>query len=610
MYNVSTEYKEQIQKQIRNPSFMRIDFSISNQDATDGAIITSTDGEPYSDTSVLLNNLDITKTYDTLELNRFVLDGDRLFLDVGPVTQQGFVSESKSIWDCTFPNEPKFRVEYDDYYELSGLTLRFDADQKDYCSIYRIELFQDTTPVFSKVVNNDEVNSVYEQGLPLHNIMEIAFIRTSLPYRKVRVNAINLGVTKRIEDDILLNATHDRKVDLLSTVLPKGDFKFKFLDVNRDYDPDNPVGVYSFLDELQPVKFQYGYELDDGTVEWVLGGSNYTTGEITLDSNGSLPNVTINTKNVINYLNEIYNSGVYSGTPRTLTSLATEVLDYTGFPYELDPSLDLYSTTTPIPRLPIREILQLIANAAMCVLDVDRNGVIKIYKPSTLVQLTDINDTVLTDINDENIFGILRVNESDFKFDFDNMLNAPIVDRYPPLRNVNTSFIGYVVDSNVSDLTKTTVSLVQATELFLPYDLATNVTLSTTGTLTITGTPEYYAYGCKLIISGSGDITVSGNKVIVNENNISIPFNFTGEDCDISNEFIVGEAHAVEYANWIGEVLLMKNQYTFLNRGFPELCPLDYINFETLYSNNINVTVIENKIMYDGGLSATTKVLV
>ena len=285
-------------------------------------------------------------------------------------------------------------------------------------------------------------------------------------------------------------------------------------------------------------------------------------------------------------------------------------MDTTNFQYELDDSLQTIYTRRPIPVLEIREVLQLIANAGKCVLDVDRNGVIKIYRPETLVQLTDVNDVELIDNEEVNIFGINRLNETDFKFDFTNMFTVPRVDKYPPLRNLTTSFITHNVEATVSELGNYDLSAVEETEFYLEYDMATDVTSVLSGTLAIVGTPEYYAKGCVITLTGSGTVTLNGKRIVESVNRISKNFNPNGDDCVMENEFINNEVDALEYVNWAGEILQKSNVYSFENRGFPELCPIDTVFFDTLYTNNIQPSISENKITYDGALRASTKVLI
>ena len=50
--------------------------------------------------------------------------------------------------------------------------------------------------------------------------------------------------------------------------------QFTILDYEHKYDPDNPAGIYAYVDKNSPIEIQFGYELPDGSVEW-LKPDNY-----------------------------------------------------------------------------------------------------------------------------------------------------------------------------------------------------------------------------------------------------------------------------------------------------------------------------------------------
>ena len=74
----------------------------------------------------------------------------------------------------------------------------------------------------------------------------------------------------------------------------------------------------------------------------------------------------------------------------------------------------------------------------------------------------------------------------------------------------------------------------------------------------------------------------------------------------LENILINSIADATEYAKWIGDVLIKRNEYTCSDRGFPELDLCDVILSDTLFTTGIESTIIANKLKYNGTLSATT----
>jgi len=585
MYKVSNDYKKQINNGLRNPSHMRVRFGITDPDAIGDSTISDTDHTVYSDSAQIKIETDIPLTYDTLELNKFILDSTHMTATESYGHYQGYVSESMSDENCDYTTPPKIIVDYNGYYEFAGFTLRFDAVRNDFSSMFSITCYNDLVEVYTDTFVINDYDFMVEQAIPLHNRVEITFLKSALPYKRVRLHYLGFGIERTLEDDVIVNTTSKNKIDLMSTTLPSGDFKFTFLDVKNEYNPDNPSGLYKYLEELQSVKFEYGYELNDGTTEWVLGGYNYTTGEVSIDSSGKISQVSFNTSNSIAYLSEVYIKGVYNPSGISLYDLAVDVMAGTNILYDFDDSLKTILTTTPMLKLPRRECLQIIANASQSILDVNRDGKVRIYKIDVLAQ------------------------PNDFKFDFANMYNTPIVTKIPTLKNLNTSYYEHTPKVSSENISEISVNTSTDTEYYLEYELSTDVSASVDGTLVIVGTPKYYAHGCLITLNGVGKVTITGKPIETSENTVSKIVGQKGEDCTIKNELITSSDNAFSYANWSAEMLALKNEYSFDNRGFPELDESDLIGLETLYTENLKVIVTENNINYNGTLSAKTKVI-
>jgi len=345
-------------------------------------------------------------------------------------------------------------------------------------------------------------------------------------------------------------------------------------------------------------------------VEWVLGGINYSTGDVTFVSQGTIPSVTIKTSNAIAYLDDLYIEGKYNPTGRTLYNLAVDVLEGRDVLYEIDPSLDSIISHAPLPRDTVKNCLQLIANAGMCTLDVNRSGKIIIGKNYSQSLLYDVNDSQIEDVNDSPLYTVETNGQSDFKFDKVNSYNIPVVKKIPPLRNFITSYFNYTVKPTSEELSKIEVSGANNTEYVFDYPISTLVNLTVGAGLSIIGTVDYYAHGCKVTLTGTGTVTITGRKVDVNEVSLTKAVNINGNDCDVVNELLTTSQDAKNFADWMSAVLVLNNEYTIENRGYPELDPMDKIYTDTLYTNNLRTIVTENNITFNGALRAVTKTII
>ena len=75
MYPVTAKWKEETEQTLRNPSYVRIVFGVTDPDAPGLSTQTDNGHLPYSDVDSVDVGTTAPSTYQTLERNRFILDG-------------------------------------------------------------------------------------------------------------------------------------------------------------------------------------------------------------------------------------------------------------------------------------------------------------------------------------------------------------------------------------------------------------------------------------------------------------------------------------------------------------------------------------------------------
>jgi hypothetical protein len=132
----------------------------------------------------------------------------------------------------------------------------------------------------------------------------------------------------------------------------------------------------------QEVKSRYGLKMNDGSIEWIKGGTFYLS-EWYAKQNGLTAEFTA--RDLLEFMSAIYNDN-HDLTSRTLYSLAEKVLIAANLPlnddgtvkWVIDESLKSITTTAPLPQDTLANCLQIIANAGECVLYQDRSGTLHI----------------------------------------------------------------------------------------------------------------------------------------------------------------------------------------------------------------------------------------
>ena len=72
---------------------------------------------------------------------------------------------------------------------------------------------------------------------------------------------------------------------------------------------------------------------------------------------------------------------------------------------------------------------------------------------------------------------------------------------------------------------------------------------------------------------------------------------------------ITSMQHAREYAQWVAGIVQRRAEYTFKDRGFPEIDTMDNVSVDTLFTSNVQATVTENELSYNGAFSGSSKLL-
>lgn len=379
MKSVSNAYKASMQAMLRNRSYVRITFG--NVDTT-----AATDGEWESNGAASISEFETVDyayqygdTYAALELNRWALDGKTLIVPTGEDVQDGFISSLMSDGEGNFSTPPVITREFSLKHIFPGLTLTFDTRQQEWPLEVTADFYLNGEVVDTQTVSITSVQTTISTTATEVDKVTITFDRC-LPYRRPRLENVLYGLNVQFVNKDIVSTQQKHDVDPLSRRLPTETMQFTILDYEHKYDPDNPAGIYAYVDKNSPIEIQFGYELPDGSVEW-LKPDNYV-----LNAKPSAQNnqATFNGTGLIGSLTgTFYKSKLGS---KSLYNMAEEVLLDAGLtlteqgtnPWEIDEALKDMFTTAALPIDTHMNCLQLIAHAACCRLYTDDDNIIHI----------------------------------------------------------------------------------------------------------------------------------------------------------------------------------------------------------------------------------------
>lgn len=587
MYPVSEQYKTESEFRLRNPSHIRVVFGLTDPDAPGLSSPVDNGHLSYSVVDSVDLGANAPTTYHTLERNRFVLDGKNpLPVEANPV-YQGYVGDGISGDDGYWNVQPKVSITFDDYVQFPALTFAFDESMNEYPSELRIVAYKDGVSVFDETINPDTAYYCYNNHIPVSNKIEIIFVRSVYPHRRARIASLIYGVVNILENGDLASCSSTKEIDLLSSKIPKAEFEFTLIDRNRRYDPENPAGVWEYLESRQPVTYSYGYELSDGSVEWIPWGQSYSDGRFEVTKQGAVSNVSIKCVGLADHLTTMYDEGVYSEEGKSLYDLALEVMRFAGYEktIELDDALKNIYTHAPVPNRSVRECIQLIANAGMCIMNHSRGGYITIKRESA--------------------------DDVGFVMNFDKMTETPTTAKIPPLRKLTVPYgVISVETQETSAVSDFEIKNAVNKEFVFTHSAMTNHRIATRG-VSIVGEPKYYAYKTVVALNGSGTVSIYGNKLITSDMSYTASYGDVGEDLQVNeNPLVDNDEYVEEYADWIARCTMRRNTYNAQDRGYPEIDTGDSITFTSNFNNDVPVTVVKQNISFNGAIRGSSAYII
>ena len=581
---------EQLKKPKRNLGFLKVKFNIVDPETNPD--LSSNSEEIFSDLdNIKETTIPQSKNYATLEKNFWLLNDSQPIYGSEEL-EQTYVSSYMSDKNCLFSDKACITLTSSVYLTTLGLTMVFDSIDKNYAKKLKVKAYRDSTMIMDKDYTlssySDRLIFADNEELVRWNKIEIYFIESSLPYRRIRVNQLLFGIMETYTDENLISAESKEKTTMINSELPTHTFKFTIDNMNKLFNPDNPQGWYRYILQQQPISYEWGYQLDDGTIEWILGGKMLLTGSVEVGEN----QVSFSTTSLINYLTKVYKKGVYNSSGRSLYDLAVDVLEDSNIDssqYNLWSGLKSIKTDAPLPKLEARQLLQIIATTGNCILFTNRENVINIQPFNYVLNLDGMS--------------------------YDFITSNPVVKVQSELHNTIIYINHYSKEDNVSELFKNESLEITGTKTIeIEYDLATDISATITGGTIVNA--NYYGRYAILKITNTGEDTislkVSGKKINNSQTIDSKQFNDDGENIEYKNDLItqmVESSKETKLKDFIGNWYNNRNIYSFENRGDIVKDTREIIPIETDFSNSLIGYLVENNINYDGAWSGNSVVV-
>lgn len=439
MKNVSSKYKKEMQKKLRNRSYMMVTVGIISNEAQLSAKVL--DGTSYfSDNQTLFKDRAIEHTYATLEENVFKLDGSMIFPPMNTGYQQ-LVNETA----CLSENVGEgITVNFDNYYDIKGLTIRFG----------------EYYPTQFTITTSDNVVRTYENGsntfttdISLNHTDRITITPLSFvngDNKRLRIESMLMGIGIVFQNEDIESASFNDTKSFISEELPQMDFNVVCFDKNKRFRVDDRNSFINYLETGQEISVSMGMELEDGTIEWLNMPLTYLS---TWASNNNKVAFTSTDRFAFLTGKYIIGNTIHS---RTLYAEAESVLQDAGLQpdeYDISDILRTITITNPMPEVTHAEALQLIANAGRCILEQGEHGEIK-FTPNfeNILEPNDIEVSSESHTYWSNPQSITRANNSVYADLTDSFFKADGSMYFIPPKNQATAIDSGYVSEQISNI--------------------------------------------------------------------------------------------------------------------------------------------------------------
>lgn len=368
MYNVSQAYKESMKKPVRNHSYIKVVLGLINQEAQMSARVENQDQyTSYSEFPTVFTKNDIGNMYATYEQDFWKADGSMYFLPRSPTNYRKNGLITGDLFASNLLIEFSFEYGASD---IRGLTIQFGHN-------YPTEFTVITSDGAEYQFENDSDKFETEQVFENTSSLILRINNMNVPNNRVRIYYVKFGLGLEYDNEWIINTESSSMLSAINESLPEVNFSVTLKNEDQRFNADNPASEINFLETGQKISVMYGYEVNEGNIEWMQLHSLMVSEWSANDTQA-----TIKAVDRFKFMSDNYYKGKYYENGISLYDLAELVFVDAGIEsvdYYLDSYLNEVVVHNPLPNITHNEALQIIANAGRCIMDYDRYGRIRIY---------------------------------------------------------------------------------------------------------------------------------------------------------------------------------------------------------------------------------------
>lgn len=280
MIESTQEYKAAVTADVRR-TLLKAVIDIIDPDITYGAVTHSGAASFAKPEQVINKTMNTEGNYQTLEHNRWLLDGNSSFVPENPAElkgEVGYVSDVLSGAGGEFSSPVYVEISFQNVSILQAFSVFFpDNDRDGIGADFSVEVLSGGDAFFTQEVTNNKETQVSFEGFTVNypDAIRVTFKRWSLPGRRARVPEIIPGVYEEWNNDILAAFDIVQQSDISNVSLRYGTATLRMDNLSRRFEPRSKAGVFRSIEERQGIDLLIGVKLPDGTAEYKRAGIYY-----------------------------------------------------------------------------------------------------------------------------------------------------------------------------------------------------------------------------------------------------------------------------------------------------------------------------------------------
>lgn len=297
MINVSQTFKDGVTAQSRKVS-VRAVIDITPLDVTYTGVTGSTASAYSKSAQVYDENVNLGYRGISYEINRWII-GDSNFraYNHSSMSTQEVGYESRQIFNATGTlnsgvTAPYVQMNFENVSILQACHIYFPNNQYDgYAVNFTVQIMQGNSAAYTATYTDNRKPDIFVAGFTVYwpTAVRITVTKWSLPFRRMRVPEIWLGMHDEWLDNMFASFNIQQKGSFTSSSLPYTTCSMQIDNSDRRFDPTSKESMFLSLEERQPIVVYFSVNDSEyypiGTYYHYSGGWKTGNSQLTLGWN-------------------------------------------------------------------------------------------------------------------------------------------------------------------------------------------------------------------------------------------------------------------------------------------------------------------------------------